>query len=172
MLILITILGGLVNRIRGFYGGAGKIANDIIYGFVIFFLTFSYPIALISIPAMSAGRSFGWGDYIGALFGYRKTKLKEVVFIDFLIKPLINFSIVWGFIGLSLRGLVWSLFLALPLYFYIGSNAQFLALVGLSMGVTYKLCRMLVNDDSKAWALGERVFGSILWGTVATILMW
>jgi hypothetical protein len=56
----------------------------------------------------------GWGAYVGALIGHYEPH-KEIKWIDTLIKPLEKTPKIWGFFGLTLRGLQWGLPLALLL---------------------------------------------------------
>lgn len=108
----------------------------------------SFAVAFLFVFFMWAGESFGWGRYIGAMKDpvskFRDPKeFDEVKFIDALIKPIVpdwtrhskkEFTLrtrLWGFLGMSLRGVLW---LAIPAYI-IKSLPLFI--VGGLMGVVY-----------------------------------
>lgn len=105
--------------------------------------------------AMLAGTAPGWGDYIGAIGGWREKDLSEWPPIDALIERWRDEPEAWGFFGLTLRGGLWGFLLALALH----SLAPVFA--GLMMGFIYAVC--LHYFGRRGWPVAEWVFGGILW---------
>lgn len=162
-------LGAFFNRIRGGlwekYVKYGKIINVLAFGAFIFFFTTSYSqvAVLYAFLMMYAGQSLGWGDYIGALGGWRTQNLSEVDIIDEHLENYLDRPKLWGFLGLTVRGLLWGLCLGLAL------SSFWPVVAGLLMGAIYYLAIEVerVLGKSKApddgWELGEYLFGGVLW---------
>ncbi|MEE0060517.1 MAG: hypothetical protein UE295_06795 [Acutalibacteraceae bacterium] len=117
---------------------------------------------------------FGWGEYAGCVLGIGKPNSKRSdcaeidEFIDNLyitIKGkkymLIDFPILFGWVGLSLRGLILSFIIGLAL------NSVLFMPCGVFMGTIYYLCglfarKILKRYDKTGWNLSEWVFGAFI----------
>lgn len=182
---MIELLGGLSNAIRGGQWKEwlglpedsvwGKIPSDAInaaiFAAAVLWIHGNPVLAAASYGAMWLGAAKGWGDYIGALGGWRISDLKEVRWIDAIIKPLIAKPKLWGWAGLSLRGAYWGACLAAPFAYYGLPWAQFI-LLGATMPLCYWLAiqwawhRARGNWQSAGWGLGEIFFGFALWNAL------
>lgn len=188
---LYFIIGAVFNRIRGglinlywpAFKGIGKHVNDAAFGLFCGAVLYGLDITAWSsttwndvawyTTAMWAGRSLGWGEYIGAMIDKKIHSGDEVDFIDAAIKKYTDRPVLWGFLGLTLRGGLWGMFIALVAHSIIP------ALAGSLMGCVY-FCTIKIADlqDGKAdtvgankgWGYGEYVFGGILWMSCAYAL--
>ncbi len=144
--------------------------NAFIYGICVFAATRNVWLALVSAALMWVGAKAGWGDYVGALGGWRVDGLKENVVIDFFIRPLRKYPKWWGFAGLTIRGAFWGAMLSTA-FFYYGYNTIAVSFIarGALMGAAYWAAlawsKNRVNDEQGkcGWGLGEIFFGKILW---------
>ncbi len=182
------LIGAISNAIRGgqwrgWLGVTGKYEwfpsdtiNALIYGIVVYYVTSNPLIAAVSMPLMWLGALPGWGDYIGALGGWRIDNLKEIKLIDILISPLKKRPKWWGFAGLTIRGLYWGFILSLPFFWFDISTAISFILCGSSMGIAYwaalnwmKYRIGKVSDEwtQAGWGLGEIFYGAILWSALS-----
>lgn len=162
MLTIMIILGALMNRIRGGWllSEYNRTVNALVFGVAVGLLTLNPLTGFLASLAMFTGQSLGWGRYIGAVGDWESRELKEVAFIDFFITPFKDNRVLWGFLGLTLRGLVWGICIALPVF----SWAPVIA--GLAMGVVYFITTRV---SEYGWELGEIIFGGILWGSLIFI---
>lgn len=155
---LVFLLGAISNRIRGTAGTIGRLGNAILFGVVMSYQHNINPL-YISV-AMLIGASFGWGAYIGAMI--HKRIEPEVYFIDKLIVPLKYNPMLYGFVGLTIRGLV----LAVPICLVFHSLVPLLA--GVIMGLVYfsviKIVDKIVGYPDYGWAISEVLFGGLFWG--------
>lgn len=168
---LFSLAGGLSNRVRGgaiLHHGGNDSFNSILFGLLFGILVGSVPQGLLAALCMHLGASFGWGVYIGAVGGWEKNELKEVNFIDFIIRPFRKNMKLWGFLGLSLRGLLWGLFLAVSLAIDGVCPVPTLILSSL-MGTCYYITTKL--QGQKGWETGEILYGTILWASVFISVM-
>lgn len=180
------IIGAISNALRGGqwriwfglkdrYGWVNSDAiNAAIFMATVYWLTGNLYLSLASFPAMWLGASIGWGDYIGALGGWRKDALQEWKPIDLLITPLKRWPRVWGFAGLSLRGQLWGTIIAIP-FFYFGYHATAFKFIylGSTMGICYLAAiewmrtRIPTGEwQGAGWGIGEIFFGGILWSAL------
>lgn len=179
-----ALIGALSNAIRGaqwkafvpakYHWISSDALNVAIYALTVYYVTGNYQLALLSAPAMWVGAMVGWGDYIGALGGWRKDNLKEWFPIDVLIGKLRRWPRWWGFAGLTLRGIFWAAWLATP-FFMLGysSIGGRLLLTGLFMGaiygisISYAKSRIPEGDwQGMGWGLGEILWGFTLWSAL------
>jgi hypothetical protein len=210
MFIIITAFVGLImNRIRGggltdfvwqrnlinekderFIKPFSKILHD-----VVFALIFSYGLNvgfdeggllcfLTLFVAMWCGRSIGWGTYIDGIIRREVKDEREVAFIDKLIMQKKDHPVLRNVVALSLRGLIWTLCLAVGFFLLneqnIGitvTNIALVAISGLLMGTTYLIAigfcqklKRITNIDLPAWGFAECIWGFVLWGICAQIL--
>jgi len=175
------IIGGISNAIRGgqwreWFGideshlrwVSSDAINAILWGIAVYVATGHHYLALVSVLMMWLGAAPGWGDYLGAIGGWRKDDLKENKYIDWVIRKLPGKPHRWGQVGLALRGLFWGACLAAPFAYYGFDWAGFL-LAGASMPLWYWLAfkwakhRAPGSWQSCGWALGEIFAGSVLW---------
>lgn len=182
---MIELIGGISNAVRG---GQWKewlsppedsvwrkipsdAINATIYAITVLATTANPILAAMCFAAMWIGAAKGWGDYIGALGGWRVDSLKEVRWIDAIIKPLITKPKLWGWAGLSIRGVFWGACLAAPFAYYGLPRVDFIIL-GATMPLCYWLAiqwalhRARSNWQSAGWGLGEIFFGIVLWGAL------
>lgn len=188
------ILGGLVNAIRGgqwfIWFGMNEAAADVfkkkyfwlkcdyinalIFGGAIYYTSSDWALALLSIGTMLAGATPGFGDYIGAVGGWRTDNLQENRFIDPLISRLKRWPQIWGWAGLSLRGLWWGVCLAAP-FWWFGRNDVALDFLcnGLFMAPAYwaaiEWMDSRVQRRGEGWGLGEIFYGAILWSALGGV---
>lgn len=176
-LIAISLVGAFLNRIRGGLRIPGtnikfplnKLWQPVFYGLSMGVFCWywnlginCYLFGFVNALCMYIGQQvFGWGNYVGELTNGAKSERDEAEMIDELIVH-ISSPRVYGFAGLSLRGLIWTFFLGLPLY-----NIPFM-LSGASMGVCYCLAELTMQAFKKdvgknSWNLGEWYFGFVLW---------
>ncbi len=121
------------------------------------------------------GQQFGWGTYIGALFGTAPSQA-EVPQIDEIVNSvritlhgkvvrLSEYPRLWGFAALGLRGLMWSFFIGLAV------RSIPVMLCGALMPLCYLFGeaidrRLLRKGGKTAWNLGEWLWGAALTGFV------
>lgn len=164
IILLFALCGALWNRIRGHGIKFGKIANDVAFGLLASFIVQEWWMLPVAAFFMLLGRSMGWGDYIGALGGWRKTDLEEDEFIDALIRPFYNQPRLWGFMGMTLRGAFWGFCL-----FLIPGIGPIAMTAGTTMGVcyflTFEVCKLLkvTHWENTGWEWSEVIFGAVLW---------
>ncbi len=162
MIILIAaLLGGLFNHIRGgFLNGllatentklklAGKLSNALVFGLGIGYLTQSYLAIPCAFFAMILGASFHWGEWVGGIVNKQNVSKNSIY--------------------LSIRGFVWTLILAISIY-YFNHHALWIIPVGFLMPLGYYLASLLPITPPRAWQWGEVIWGAILWGFIALIL--
>ena len=186
MSIELALLGGFANAIRGgqwrewFNVPEGQLRwissdalNAIMYAIAVYIATGDVYVSLASAPLMWLGATIGWGDYIGALGGWRHDDLKENRFIDTLITHLKFSPQAWGCAGLAIRGIFWGACLSLP-FFWLGQIVTAVSFIsmGALMPLAYWLAIQWANRragdkwQSAGWALGEIFFGIILWSNL------
>lgn len=206
-------IGALMNRIRGgmlndWLGNtgiwaliSGKTLNDIVFaawftflfgitslGFEnnepIYEVNFSLTAFSILFGAMWLGRLPGWGTYIGGMIDKMVKPEKEIEQIDELVLSKTNYPVLRNTVALSLRGLMWSIMLAVGFFMAkvfafpqinMVSVVQF-SLCGLLMGPTYLITmefieKVLKKNRGLGWSWGEHVWGFVLWGLAAGIVV-
>ncbi len=177
------IIGMIMNAIRGAQWKAfvpekyhwinSDLINSTIYMATVYYLTNDIYTSMASFVAMWLGAMMGWGDYIGALGSWRKDDLQENKYIDPLIKWLLKYPRWWGFAGLTLRGAIWGLCLAIPF--------GFAGLPFIYMGATMGLCYFAAIEYAKSripegnwagmgWGLGEIFYGYALWSALPLVV--
>lgn len=125
--------------------------------------------------AMWAGRSLGWGSYIGGMIERKVSGEKEVAAIDALVLTKKDHPVLRNTIALSLRGMIWTVclfvgFLICDLIGFQISDLSFLIVpLGLLMGPTYflamEICQRIPTlVRGNGWQLGELIWGFTLWG--------
>lgn len=167
--ILCILGGGFLNRIRG--GLFDFSGNKLLFPLFLSFFGGNFEIMICTFIAAYVGQQFGWGTYIGALYGTPPTQ-DEVSEIDEIVNSakvtfgdkvfyLRDYPRLWGFVALALRGLLWSFLIGLALHDVI------LMLAGLFMPICYLIGYFaddyLLNKGGKtAWNLGEWLWGGVL----------
>ncbi len=140
------------------------------------FVSGALSLFLYESAMMLRGSAPGWGDYIGAIGGWRKglpvpegriTKeeyeihkpLQEVDYIDRIIKPLEKHPVLWGLAGLSIRCGEWGLFIGAPLLSF------WPVLAGLLAG---PLCWAAIKIGPRryGWMIFEALLGVVFWASV------
>lgn len=182
-MFLIFVSGGaFLNRVRGGLRIPKtnkrfpfcKIWQPIVYGFVMGYMLYKseldigvsyYMFGIFNGLSMYLGQQIcGWGDYIGEATTGKRTDRKENELIDNIIKN-IDSPRVYGYCGLALRGLLWTVLLGYPLY-----NIP-LMLSGLLMPICYLIADLIkqsndTDQGKNSWNLGEWIFGGYLWGVI------
>lgn len=167
MIILISLLGALINRIRGgwatdiarkykWIGSKEEVPNVKAFNDIVYALIFSWVIGLklqysdlavllILFLSMWAGRSMGWGGYISAMIDKKIDHHRDdILLLDKWFRGN-DEPILSGWAALSLRGFIWSTclyfgFLGVKYFGYeLSPNFYHIPLVGLSMGTCYLL---------------------------------
>lgn len=162
--ILNRVRGGLFNNRTGIFWGYFKKYDKILQPVLFGIITLN-PLAG---AAMWLGQSPGWGLYVGALGGFNKAG-EEQSWIDCLIESLESRPRLWGFAGLSIRGVFWGTAIGLatlnPFMPFLG------ALMPLfywpCMEVSKKLQSVYGRDKVQAeagWAWSEWFWGGFIWG--------
>lgn len=172
-LLAIAMIGAFLNRVRGGLfdsflqplDGVGKVVNDLAFTILFSLLTDWHTGVWYGI-AMLTGRSFGWGEYIGAIINGSINTGNEVPYIDRLIKRFTKQPLLWGVLGLTLRGALWGICLGMVQHSIIP------VLAGATMGCVYFLTVAYARARDKwmanrGWGYGEYVFGGILWAATA-----
>lgn len=139
------------------------------------------------IAARLSTQLYGWGEYVSCVLGgsepypersdcdlvdsivdslritinARDIKIwKFTLYIPQINWKLSDYPVAWGFVGLSLRGLILSFIIGLAL------NSIPFMLCGLAMGTVYWLggytCRHIYNDDKSGWKISEWYWGAVL----------
>ena len=155
---------------------SGMTYNGVVDGAPDYSITFNVLAALIMFGAMFLGRAPGWGEYVGGMVEQRVTGKKEIEHIDELVLSDINYPVLRNAAALSLRGAMWTVSLAAGFllckfiaYPHIaGYSLIWLALSGLLMGAVYFVAieiaeRFTGKDRDYGWALGEYIWGGLLW---------
>jgi len=184
--LIAFLLGAVFNR--GFRGGGltqylpwlkgGKIINALAFGIFCVASTHylaaweyaeTYNDALWYAVAMWLGAMDGWGEYIGAMVRRHILTGTEVEKIDQLILKYKSNPMLWGFLGLTVRGAFWGAAISSSVH------AIWPLLVGLLMGsvyyVTITLAGLLFKERGYGWGGGEIVFGGLLWQAALFSLM-
>lgn len=144
-----------------------KDLNAIVYGIVFASVVGNYWLALVFYASMRAAFSFGWGGYIDGMINCRIDHGKtDVRILDALLSHKHPVFTCW--LALSLRGLMASIILSIPFYFFTAGWIA-IAYTGLLMGTIYLLaCEICerVTFRGNGWQWGEVVFGGYLWATI------
>ena len=176
------LIGGISNAIRGGQwkdlfnlppkSRLRKIASDPINAFIFAALVQcmhgDLVLSTMCFAAMWLGAMKGWGDYIGALGGWRTHNLKEWGAIDWAISSLKRYPKLWGWVGLSIRGALWGAVVAVPFALHGLPWVDFIVL-GSTMPVWYRLAlhwtwhRARSDWQEAGWGLGEIIFGIVFW---------
>lgn len=179
--ILITIICGIANRIRGGLRIKGHKLPLNKYWFAISFACCYCWLTewnlnkwlIVMIATRLGSQLYGWGEYIGCVLGASKPTddrhdcdlVDDIVdSIRFTFKghsfKLSDYPIAWGWLGLSLRGVIWSFLIGLA----IDSIPYMFS--GFSMGTVYYLCGLFSRKvkplEKGGWNVSEYVFGGIL----------
>ena len=126
------------------------------------------------IATLVSYQSYGWGEYIGCVCGVGKPNparsdcdLVDNIVDNIVIKfrgkvyKLTDYPVLFGWVGLSLRGLILSFIVGLAL------NSIPFMLCGLAMGTIYWFAgfiarKILKKYDKTGWNIGEWFFGFYL----------
>ena len=181
MIILAAILGAFLNRWRGgllnilfspeqektSLKRIGKFGNAIGFGLLAGYVASSYYAIVVGIAAMLIGASFGWGKYISGIINKDfDANEEEIKWIDKLVMKTNDYAQLRSVAALSLRGLIWTVCIAIPMAFFNLAYLYFIP-VGLLMGVVYYVTISIAG--AKGWGYGEYAFGGLLWGLFASI---
>jgi hypothetical protein len=198
MTILLFLLGGIVNRIRGgwLYDILHKYNINYLCPYVkqfndfVFAITFSYLLGnhlnnkgliefAILYVSMWSGRSLGWGIYINGMIEKRVIKEEEIKIIDKIFLSKSNYPVLRNCLALSARGLIWTNcflmgFVSLDCIFYF-KTGLLLQILGLLMGPIYllsmEICQRIPGFiRGNGWQLGEFFWGSVLWTATYLII--
>ena len=172
--MLLIAAGAFLNRLRGGLFDFG--GNKLLFPLFLALVSGSGGSFVCIFVAAYVGQQFGWGTYIGALYGTPPAQ-SEVPQIDEIVNALkISFKgkkvylseypRAWGFAALALRGLMWSFFVGLA----VGSPVVMLC--GVLMPACYLAaegcdCLLLKKGGKTAWNLGEWLWGAVFTAFVA-----
>ena len=130
------------------------------------------------IATLVSYQVYGWGEYVGCLLcGSKPYERSDCDLVDSIVDSirftfkghsfkLSDYPVVWGWLGLSLRGLILSFIIGLALH-----SIPFM-LCGFAMGTVYWLAgqfNKLIDDGKCGWKWAEWFFGAYL-GLMLTIL--
>ena len=124
------------------------------------------------IASRLSSQLYGWGEYVGCLLCGDKPSPDrgdcdlvddivdnlKITFKGHTVK-LTDYPVAWGWLGLSLRGLILSFIIGLAL------NSVWYMLTGFAMGTVYWLGGQVnkIKDDGKCgWKWAEWLFGAYL----------
>lgn len=187
MELILVILGALTWRIRGGLKvpftdkkfPLNKLWFAAFMAFAAWVLTkcdFNHCL-IVFIASVVSTQVYGWGEYIGCLIcGDKPSKRSDCDLVDEIIDNLyitikgtrynlIDFPVLWGWVGLSLRGLITSFIAGLAL-----DSIPFM-ITGLAMGTVYWLggqFNRLYDDGKCGWKWSEWFYGA----TQALFLWW
>lgn len=175
---LAIILGAFFNRLRG--GMFPKLPfSKVIYdfAFALFFTMVLDPsnklLFLSLFIASMAGRSLGWGAYIGNMIVKIDNGEEEIKFIDKIIRDFkfpYHKPVIRNTAALSLRGLLWTMPIAIAFWFNDFPASFWIGSIGLLMGPVYlaviEACGTLLKDRHSGWKYSEYVWGAVLWGLI------
>lgn len=183
MRYLLIILGSFLNRVRG--GLFDNLPCNKLYfplyvgGLLCYSMGWDLQLFITGFLACYLGQQIvGWGAYVGCLTtGFKPhaecDMIDEVInacriTLDGKVYKLIDYPRCWGFCGLTIRGLVWSLPIGLV------NHSLLTQLSGLTMGIAYLIPTIILwktkyHEGKYAWNVGEWIFGgiltsAILWG--------
>jgi len=141
----------------------GKYGNGVVFGVVCGVLLSSWLAGIVGAIGMTVGAAFGWGKYFGGIANKTfDVNEKEVAWIDWLVMRSNNNAVLRSVAAMTLRGLMWTFFIAVPLAFF-SLNALWILPVGLLLGATYYLFKF-------DFSIAEWVWGAVLWGATYLIL--
>jgi len=129
-------------------------------------------VIVTAIATLVSYQAYGWGEYIGCLLCGSKPYLErsdcdlvddivdnlKITFHGHTVK-LSDYPKLWGWLGLTLRGLILSFIIGLAL------NSIPYMLCGLAMGTIYWLggqFNRLIDDGKSGWRWAEWFFGGYL----------
>lgn len=178
LLVFAALLGGFFNRVRGglftsdgdALEGLQDEINAAAFALFCWFVAADFSFGVWAGAAMYIGAMSGWGSYVGALHGRAEcTQQPEIDFIDELLALRVKNTVLYGFCGLTLRGVMW----ATPLAFLSQSVALLAA--GALMGGCYWLASygrraLMPANGTKEWELSEIVWGATYWPLVVLVL--
>lgn len=127
------------------------------------------PFVIVWFAASWDGIRRGWGAYFD--LGTWPTQPDEIWWIDHVISPLHRWPVVRDTIGMSLRGLhytvPWALLLVIAVYLGWAEYWQAIAMapVGLLMGPSYCI------GHHVEW-IRQRGFGEVTWGATVAVALW
>lgn len=181
--LLWRVRGGL--KIKGHKIPLNKIWFALFYAGAFCYLTsFSWNVwAVVSIATLVAYQEYGWGEYVGCLLcGSKPSERSDCDLVDDIvdsIKVTINsrdikiwkwtihipkiewkltdFPVLFGWLGLSLRGGIMSFTIGLAM-----QNIPYM-FTGLAMGTVYWLgglvCKYIIDDGKCGWRWAEWLYG-------------
>jgi len=181
--LLWRVRGGL--KIKGHKIPLNKIWFALFYAGAFCYLTsFSLNVwAVVSIATLVAYQEYGWGEYVGCLLcGSKPSERSDCDLVDDIvdsIKVTINsrdikiwkwtihipkiewkltdFPVLFGWLGLSLRGGIMSFTIGLAM-----QNIPYM-FTGLAMGTVYWLgglvCKYIIDDGKCGWRWAEWLYG-------------
>ena len=123
-----------------------------------------------SIAVLTSYQAYGWGEYISCVTGGGKpSERSDCDLVDDIVDnmqisykgkvyKLTDYPVLFGWVGLSLRGLILSFIIGLAF-----NNIPYM-FTGLSMGTCYWLGgrigrKILKKEDKTSWDIGEYIFG-------------
>jgi hypothetical protein len=155
MIFILSIIGAQLNVLRGGWPVSHKWMQCWFLAFVCSMFLPWWQGTLVGLAMWAGAQAGGWGAYVGTMIG-DKPPHSEVKWIDTIIKPLEKWPVLWGFVGLTLRGGLWGLLLSLAIWHWLPIVA------GLSMALVYlpmlRLGAYLKTVTSYRWPSGKRVF--------------
>lgn len=181
--ILITIICGIANRIRGGLRIKGHKLPLNKYWFAISFACCYCWLTewninkwlIVMIATRLGSQLYGYGSAVGTLISGKITDYdrEDCELIDDILNNLKitlkghtillkrDYPLVWAFLWVCLRGLIWTFLIGLAI-----DSIPYM-FTGLSMGVVYGTCgfigRKFFNKyDKTFWNVSEYVFGGIL----------
>ena len=155
-----------------------KVLHDIV--FTLVFAPFNSGMIAVYL-GMLAGRSMGWGAYVGGLIDDTVKDGGEIKFIDKLFLTDKNHPDIRNMAALGVRGMMWTICIAvgIKIAFMDALSLKQMGLIiisGLPMGLIYNAVFELEERYKfstplfGAWGNAEIVFGGYLWSTLYLIL--
>lgn len=157
-----------------------KLMNDLAFA-LLFFFVFNLNNLFNLIPlylGMLAGRSMGWGSYVGGLQEDVAKPDGENKLIDYLFLRYSDNPDIRNMVALGFRGIIWTLciyfgFLIIDCFAVEVKNVHLIPFVGAPMGLIYNAVfeyeeknRKFFKKYLSSWRVAELLFGGYLWAAI------
>jgi len=150
----------VLNRLRGVRGFVAKV-NGLLLGIFVYLLFNNYYVAIAVCIGYILGESFGWGEWVGNLTGWKKNTTEQLEdegrsngiqwLATHIVKDYKYNFIKYCRVALTIRGIYWWLPTLAPLYF-VGINPVNIAVAVVFLGIGFPLACEIGHRTSKLWS--------------------
>lgn len=125
-------------------------------------------LAIVCLATFVSYQAYGWGEFVGCVLGVSKpSERSDCDMVDDIVdnlhykdKKLTDYPVLFGWVGLSLRGLILTFIIGLAI------NSLPYMLSGLLMGSVYWfggwISRHIIDDGKHGWYWSEWLYGLVL----------